>query len=80
MFIDGEEKGILRKAFEDFLPEDIAHRKKNPYPKTHSPVYSEFIQAKLKESLDSMHSLIKINLSTSLIPMVIVLLHHGLVN
>ena len=58
MFIDGEEKGILRKAFEDFLPEDIAHRKKNPYPKTHSPVYSEFIQAKLKESLDDPYNIL----------------------
>lgn len=51
MFYQGEEKGILRKAFEDFLPEDIAHRKKNPYPKTHSPIYSELIYQKLKESL-----------------------------
>ena len=58
VFIDGEEKGILRKAFEDFLPEDIAHRKKNPYPKTHSPVYSEFIQAKLKESLDDPYNIL----------------------
>ena len=51
MFYDHEEKGILRKAFEDFLPEDICHRKKNPYPKTHSPIYSELIYQKLKESL-----------------------------
>lgn len=51
MFYQGEEKGILRKAFEDFLPDDIAHRKKNPYPKTHSPIYSDFIYKKLKESL-----------------------------
>lgn len=43
MFYQDEEKGILRKAFEDFLPHDIAHRKKNPYPKTHSPIYSELI-------------------------------------
>ncbi len=51
MFYQDEEKGILRKAFEDFLPHDIAHRKKNPYPKTHSPIYSELIYKKLKESL-----------------------------
>ena len=51
MFYNNEEKGILRKAFEDFLPEDIAHRKKNPYPKTHSPIYTELIYEKLKESL-----------------------------
>ena len=53
MFYNHEEKGILRKAFEDFLPEDIAHRKKNPYPKTHSPIYTQMIQQKLKESLIS---------------------------
>ena len=52
MFYNHEEKGILRKAFEDFLPEDIAHRKKNPYPKTHSPIYTQMIQQKLKESLN----------------------------
>ena len=52
MFFQGEEKGILRAAFEDFLPEDIAHRKKNPYPKTHSPLYADMIYQKLKESLN----------------------------
>lgn len=51
MLNNNEEKGLLRKAFEDFLPEDIAHRKKNPYPKTHSPIYTKLIQTKLKESL-----------------------------
>lgn len=51
MFYKGEEKGILRAAFEDILPDDIAHRKKNPYPKTHSPIYCDIIYEKLKESL-----------------------------
>ena len=37
----GREKGIVRKAFEDLLPEEIAWRKKSPYPKTHNPVYLE---------------------------------------
>ena len=36
---DGREKGILRKAFEDELPEVITWRKKSPYPKTFNPVY-----------------------------------------
>lgn len=35
----GREKGIVRRAFEDILPEEIAWRKKSPYPKTHNPVY-----------------------------------------
>ncbi len=33
------EKGIVRKAFEDILPDEICWRKKSPYPKTHNPVY-----------------------------------------
>lgn len=35
----GREKGVLRKAFENELPYEIAWRKKSPYPKTHNPVY-----------------------------------------
>lgn len=37
--LDGREKGILRKAFENELPQEIVWRKKSPYPKTHNPVY-----------------------------------------
>lgn len=37
--VDGREKGILRKAFENELPEIITWRKKSPYPKTHNPIY-----------------------------------------
>ena len=37
--LDGREKGVLRKAFEDELPYEITWRKKSPYPKTHNPVY-----------------------------------------
>lgn len=35
----GREKGILRKAFENELPEIITWRKKSPYPKTFNPEY-----------------------------------------
>lgn len=35
----GREKGIVRKAFEDILPNEICWRKKSPYPKTHNPIY-----------------------------------------
>jgi len=52
MFYNHEEKGILRLAFEEFLPKDITHRKKNPFPKTHSPIYENLIYEKLKESLN----------------------------
>lgn len=36
---EGREKGILRKAFETQLPNEITWRKKSPYPKTFSPDY-----------------------------------------
>ncbi len=36
---NGREKGILRKAFENELPEIITWRKKSPYPKTFNPAY-----------------------------------------
>ncbi len=38
---NGREKGILRKAFEDELPDIITWRKKSPYPKTFNPVYTQ---------------------------------------
>ena len=31
MYEGGREKGLLRDAFKDFLPDDIYDRKKNPY-------------------------------------------------
>ena len=45
--LDGREKGILRKAFENDLPKEIAWRKKSPYPKTQNPAYF----ARVKELL-----------------------------
>ncbi len=43
----GREKGILRKAFENYLPEEIIYRKKSPYPKTHNPNYLEKVKGEL---------------------------------
>lgn len=37
--LNGREKGVLRKAFENELPAEIVYRKKSPYPKTHNPIY-----------------------------------------
>lgn len=51
LFYQQEEKGILRKAFQDFLPQSIRHRKKNPFPKTHSPLYTNLIVEKLQKTL-----------------------------
>lgn len=57
-FAQEEEKGILRKAFEDELPQEVAHRKKNPFPKTHNPKYTELIKAKLQELYDDETSIL----------------------
>lgn len=51
MYHEGKEKGLLRDAFKDLLPDDIYDRKKNPYPKTHSPIYTSLIKELLRDSL-----------------------------
>jgi len=33
------EKGLLRQAMKDYLPNEVLWRKKSPYPKTHNPNY-----------------------------------------
>ena len=43
----GFEKGLLRKAMEGWLPEQILWRKKSPYPKTHDPRYLELMKRRL---------------------------------
>lgn len=50
--LDGREKGILRKAFENELPYDIVWRKKSPYPKTHNPVYFKCVCDLVRFALD----------------------------
>ena len=49
--LGGMEKGILRLALKDLLPEEIYNRKKSPYPKTHNPEYTRLVSAALKETL-----------------------------
>ena len=49
----GREKGIVRKAFEDILPYDIAWRKKSPYPKTHNPVYMKICSERVIDILET---------------------------
>lgn len=48
----GREKGILRKAFENDLPQEITWRKKSPYPKTFSPEYLEEVAKMAKAVLE----------------------------
>lgn len=57
-FYNQQEKGLLREAFKDILPEEIVTRKKNPYPKTHNPVYTELIVKMLKKRLKRKKSIL----------------------
>jgi asparagine synthase (glutamine-hydrolysing) len=51
--VSGREKGILRKALEGILPEDVLYRKKSPYPKTHHPDYLAKVRGQMLEILDN---------------------------
>ena len=48
----GREKGLLRKALEGLLPEEILYRKKSPYPKTFDPQYEILVTNRLKLLLE----------------------------
>lgn len=48
----GREKGLLREAMKDWLPEKVLNRKKSPYPKTHSPQFLEMVTDRLRGILD----------------------------
>lgn len=43
----GREKGLLREAMKDWLPEKVLHRKKSPYPKTHNPNFLAAVSERL---------------------------------
>lgn len=45
------EKGILRKALEGILPNEILYRKKSPYPKTFHPAYTSAVSEWLSSIL-----------------------------
>lgn len=55
---NNREKGILRKAFENELPEIITWRKKSPYPKTHNPVYLQCVRNMAAAVLEDKTSLL----------------------
>ncbi|CUN13658.1 Asparagine synthetase [glutamine-hydrolyzing] 3 [Turicibacter sanguinis] len=57
-FYGNEEKGLLRKAMEGILPNEVLYRKKNPYPKTHNPHYTAIVQALLREALSDETSIL----------------------
>lgn len=43
------EKGLLRMAMRDLLPDEVLWRKKSPYPKTHHPAYLKAVSERLRE-------------------------------
>lgn len=48
-----QEKGLLRHAMQDLLPEQVLWRKKSPYPKTHDPRYQALVYERLAKLLDT---------------------------
>lgn len=52
----GREKGLLRYAMRDFLPEEVLYRKKSPYPKTWDPHYRQIMSRRLQALLDQKNS------------------------
>lgn len=52
------EKGLLRKALEGILPDEVLYRKKSPYPKTHNPQYTDAVTSWLKEILQDKNTVL----------------------
>lgn len=57
-----EVKGLLRDAFSDYLPDEVLHRKKSPYPKSYNPSYEQLLKKRLgeilKDSTQPLHQLV----------------------
>ena len=49
---NGREKGLLRQAVADLLPEPVLHRKKSPYPKTFDPRYRQLVYGRMERLLE----------------------------
>lgn len=58
MYVNETEKYLLREAFKDKLPHEIYSRKKNPFPKTHSPVYLDCVLTLLESALKEKDSIL----------------------
>ncbi|MBO5422150.1 MAG: asparagine synthase (glutamine-hydrolyzing) [Clostridia bacterium] len=46
---NNSEKGLLRCAMKDYLPDEVLWRKKSPYPKTHNPAYRNAVSSLLRD-------------------------------
>ena len=49
----GKEKGLLRYAMAQYLPEKVLYRKKSPYPKTYDPRYVQIIKGRFTNLLNT---------------------------
>lgn len=47
------EKGLLREAMRDYLPDEVLWRKKSPYPKTHNPEYKKLVSEMLSSIIEN---------------------------
>ena len=47
-YYQNREKGLLRYAMRQYLPNEVLYRKKSPYPKTYDPRYFELVSACLR--------------------------------
>lgn len=52
----GYEKGLLREAMRDYLPDAVLWRKKSPYPKTHNPAYLAEVSKRLRRVMADSHA------------------------
>ena len=53
---NGVVKGLLRDATKDLLPDEIANRKKSPYPKTYNPEYDKILIKRLADVVNEPNS------------------------
>ncbi|MGM9550748.1 MAG: asparagine synthase (glutamine-hydrolyzing) [Clostridia bacterium] len=65
------EKGLLREAFSNLLPEKVLWRKKSPYPKTHNPNYlnalREIFSGIIKDSGNPIWEIVNIKKASTLL-------------
>ena len=52
----GREKGLLRYAMGQYLPQAVLHRKKSPYPKTWDPAYQNIMEGRVKALLEDQNA------------------------
>ena len=52
----GKEKGLLRTAMADLLPQEVLWRKKSPYPKTFDPRYTKLVRERLECLMADTHA------------------------